>query len=386
MAGLKFPRRYFIVFLTFICTNVCYIERVGFSIAYTAAADAVGVSQSSKGLILSAFFYGYAVSQVPGGWAAQLIGGRRVLLMSFLLWSLTCALFPLDPARATLLASARLLMALHRASSSLQSTPYWHSGCLPMSAPAQSPHHVRHVPCAAAGMLVLPSLVKLRGPQSVFMAEASLGFLWSLLWYRFSTDPSTLDTLKASSAGFLPLSKLKDDSSRRQAAVPPASSVGIPWGKIFLSPAIWAIVVNNFTFHYALYVLMNWLPTYFEQGLEVSLQEMGSSKMLPYLNILLFCLAGLPGPGEGGLRCEPSGRRSEVCGHCHGSVQHGWHTGWDYWRRPHREHPGGGEGGSATGDLSTAAAWRPVFFVPGYLCLFSAAFFLVFSTGERIFD
>ena len=34
---------------------------------------------------------------------------------------------------------------------------------------------------------------------------------------------------------------------------------------LFAHPAVWAIVVNNFTFHYALYVVMNWLPLYFEQ-------------------------------------------------------------------------------------------------------------------------
>ena len=31
------------------------------------------------------------------------------------------------------------------------------------------------------------------------------------------------------------------------------------------SPAVWAIVINNFTFHYAFYVVMNWLPTYFDR-------------------------------------------------------------------------------------------------------------------------
>ncbi|KAI5425921.1 hypothetical protein KIW84_031665 [Lathyrus oleraceus] len=37
---------------------------------------------------------------------------------------------------------------------------------------------------ASVGMLFLPSLVKFKGPRSVFMAEAFLGFAWSLLWKR----------------------------------------------------------------------------------------------------------------------------------------------------------------------------------------------------------
>lgn len=39
----------------------------------------------------------------------------------------------------------------------------------------------------------------------------------------------------------------------------------VPWRRMLLHPAVWAIVVNNYTFHYAFYVVMNWLPTYFEQ-------------------------------------------------------------------------------------------------------------------------
>lgn len=38
-----------------------------------------------------------------------------------------------------------------------------------------------------------------------------------------------------------------------------------PMWRMLSSPAVWAIVVNNFTFHYAFYVVMNWLPTYFDR-------------------------------------------------------------------------------------------------------------------------
>ena len=34
---------------------------------------------------------------------------------------------------------------------------------------------------------------------------------------------------------------------------------------MLMQPAVWAIIINNFTFHYAFYVVMNWLPTYFDK-------------------------------------------------------------------------------------------------------------------------
>lgn len=50
-------------------------------------------------------------------------------------------------------------------------------------------------------------------------------------------------------------------SGERQKGRPSAT----PWKKMMTHTAIWAIIVNNFTFHYAFYVVMNWLPTYFDQ-------------------------------------------------------------------------------------------------------------------------
>ncbi|XP_078430911.1 phosphate transporter 4;6 [Wolffia australiana] len=417
---IKIPRRYVIVLLTFVCTNVCYIERVGFSIAYTAAADAAGVSQASKGLILSAFFYGYAVSQVPGGWAAQLVGGRRVLLFSFLLWSVVCAVFPLNPARPAILASARLLVGVAQGFI----FPSIHTVLSQWVPPHERSRSVSLTMSgmylgAASGMLALPALVKLRGPQSVFMVEASLGGLWTLLWLRFASDAS-------STSHALPLSKLKNEG-------------GIPWRRIFLSPAIWAIIVNNFTFHYALYVLMNWLPTYFEQGLEVSLQDMGWSKMLPFFTMFVFsnvggwiadflitrrlanitktrkllnttgfvaaaaALAVLPAfrSAGGAVACSSVALGLLALGRAGFAVNHldvapryaGVVMGVSNTAGTMAGIVGVGltgailEAAKAAGrEIAGAQAWKPVFYVPGWLCLFSAVFFLIYSTGERIFD
>jgi ACS family sodium-dependent inorganic phosphate cotransporter len=37
-----------------------------------------GWNSSTAGLVQSSFFWGYALSQLPGGWLAKLIGGRFV--------------------------------------------------------------------------------------------------------------------------------------------------------------------------------------------------------------------------------------------------------------------------------------------------------------------
>ncbi|KAI3731800.1 hypothetical protein L1987_62989 [Smallanthus sonchifolius] len=431
------PTRYLIVILTFLCTSVCYIERVGFSIAYTVAADAEGVSQSSKGTILSAFYYGYALSQVPGGWAAQKIGGRRVLLLSFILWSLTCALVPLDPNRVIILITARLLVGVSQGFI----FPSIHTVLAQWVPPHERSRSVSLTTSgmylgAAMGMLLLPSLVKLKGPQSVFLAEAALGGMWSLLWFKFASDPPRSQHPKAAASGFgESLLPVKDGQSQRTKT----DKSQIPWLRIFLSLPIWAIVANNFTFHYALYVLMNWLPTYFELGLKSSLQEMGSSKMVPYLNMFIFsniggviadhmitkrimsvtktrkvlntigflvssvALIAIPyfRTPDGVVLCSSLALGFLALGRAGFAVNHmdiapryaGIVMGVSNTAGTLAGIIGVGltgqllEASKATdSDLSSPDSWRTVFFIPGFLCILSSVVFLLFSTGERIFD
>ncbi|CAN6562029.1 unnamed protein product [Malus baccata var. baccata] len=294
---------------------------------------------------------------------------------------------------------------------------------------------------AAAGMLFLPSLVKYRGPQDVFLAEAALGAMWSLLWFKYASDPPRSEHPKATAAGFgesmLPINgshKLKIENGGSS-----IRSAKIPWKRILLSLPVWAIVVNNFTFHYALYVLMNWLPTYFELGLQLSLQEMGSSKMLPYLNMFIFsniggvvadhlvtkrilsvtrtrkllntigfivaslALMAIPifRTSSGAVLCSSVALGFLALGRAGFAVNHmdiaPRYAGIVMGVSNTAGTLAGIIGVDLTGKLLEAArsvdsslsspeSWRLVFFIPGLLCIFSSLVFLLFSTGERIFD
>ncbi|XP_062025367.1 probable anion transporter 5 [Rosa rugosa] len=418
-----FPKRYMIVTLTFISTCICYIERVGFSIAYTAAADASGISQSNKGTILSTFYYGYACSQIPGGWAAQKFGGRSVLLISFVSWSLTYAFVPLDPKNVKTMVLARLLVGVAQGFM----FPSIHSVLAQWVPQNERSRSVSLTTSgmylgAAAGMLVVPTLVKLTSPQFVFLGEATLGTIWSVLWLNYASEPPI-------------------QLSKQNGAFPNSTrKTKIPWKSIFKSLPIWAIVVNNFTFHYALYVMMNWLPTYFEQGLKLSLQEMGTYKMVPYFNMFMFSNIGgfvadylitkrlmsvtrtrkfLNTLGfmvaSIALMALPKFRTSTAAVICSSFALGFLALGRAGFAVNHMDiaprYAGivmgvsntagtlaGIIGVDLTGklleasrsahdsDLSSPESWTSVFMIPGVLCIFSSIGFLIFSTGERIFD
>ena len=53
-----------IIFTCFLATFIAYVERVGFSIAFTAISQQHDISKAALGGVLSAFYWGYGLSQV----------------------------------------------------------------------------------------------------------------------------------------------------------------------------------------------------------------------------------------------------------------------------------------------------------------------------------
>src|SRR6266568_4250189 len=85
-APLTWPRRYTVVVLFATATALCYIDRVNISIAIIPLALDKGYDAAARGLILSAFFWGYLWPQMIGGWIADRVGGKLVLAVGVALW------------------------------------------------------------------------------------------------------------------------------------------------------------------------------------------------------------------------------------------------------------------------------------------------------------
>jgi dipeptide/tripeptide permease len=62
--------------------------------------------------------------------------------------------------------------------------------------------------------------------------------------------------------------------------------------RLLSTAPVWAIVINNFCFHYIVYVLMAWLPTYFEKALKMDMSQAAFMNQLPYLVMFVFSNVG----------------------------------------------------------------------------------------------
>ena len=81
--------------MAFLGVVVGYTDRVNISVAAVAMKEQLGWSQTEKGLVLSAFFVGYLLFMFASGWLANRFGGKRVLGISVLAWSLFTLATPL---------------------------------------------------------------------------------------------------------------------------------------------------------------------------------------------------------------------------------------------------------------------------------------------------
>lgn len=80
--------RYIVVASAFLMSVLLYLHRYCISIAQTYIQEDLDLSNAQVSWMLSAFFWTYALGQVPSGWLTDRFGSRIMLTLYILLWSL----------------------------------------------------------------------------------------------------------------------------------------------------------------------------------------------------------------------------------------------------------------------------------------------------------
>lgn len=170
--------------------------------------------------------------------------------------------------------------------------------------------HSRYLGSAVA-MVVVPYMTHHLGPQAEFRVSGLLALAWTVMWWKVGSDnkedigdsglddsltqvDEAIDSKKADpnpllsrhESGSTVTNGRRSPPDFENASLTDSGKSIIPWGQLFASSAVWAIIANNFAFHYGTYVLMNWLPTYFGEYIGVPLNDLGGSYKVN--NILTF--------------------------------------------------------------------------------------------------
>jgi MFS transporter, ACS family, solute carrier family 17 (sodium-dependent inorganic phosphate cotransporter), other len=104
--------RWGIVALLFSALFIGYAYRVILSIAIGPISTQYGYTNADKGLVLSAFFIGYCLLQIVGGYLTRRFGGWIVLGCSVFVSSVGVLLTPVAAKSVGTLVAARILTGL----------------------------------------------------------------------------------------------------------------------------------------------------------------------------------------------------------------------------------------------------------------------------------
>ena len=184
---MKFTSVQLLVFSCFVATFVFYVERTGFPIVFTSAAKTIGgkgLDESSKGSVLSSFYWGYASSQVPASWVAHKQGGFYTLAGAFACWSSLCL------AESVVLGVVPLLMLVRVAIGVSQGFVIPSIHCL-LAAAMGKGDKSKAVSFVTSGMylgsstcyLIMPNVVKYFGTGVSLCMLGVAGYAWLLMWF-----------------------------------------------------------------------------------------------------------------------------------------------------------------------------------------------------------
>lgn len=280
------PERVRVVLLCFASMILCNCDRINISVAILPMADHYGWSQTTVGVVQSAFFWGYVLTQIPGGYVADRFGGKHVLAVGVVSWSLMTLLTPVAASSGLgwlLLSRALLGIGEGVAMPAMNNMV---SKWVPNTERSRSLSLVYSGMYLGSviGLWLCPGLIANFGWPSVFYFFGALGFVWWFAWQAGAAQtPEKSETISKRELDYL-----------RRASIPKNDNAleSVPWRKLLSSRATWAIIVAHFCVTWGYFVLLTWLPTYFNKQLGFNLAASSFLSIVPWLAMFLSANIG----------------------------------------------------------------------------------------------
>jgi len=279
----RFGTRHGIVGLCAGAMFISYLDRVLMSVAIVPMATDHGWSDTTKGIVLSAFFSGYLLMQVPSGWLTNRLGGRLMLSVSMFFWSLCVILTPVAAAISfPLLIAVRALMGVGEALTSPSIYYLFGRWLLPLERTRVVAFTMTGLPLGMMfGFTTLGEMSVRFGWAAPFYIWGCVGLLFAVLWFWKVRDrPDTHPKISPWELAAL------------SADVPIEKAGPVPWKRILTKSAVWALVFNHFCSTWTLYLLLSWVPSYFMDVHQIGIAQSGLLSAAPWLSLIIFSNAG----------------------------------------------------------------------------------------------
>ncbi|KAK6960294.1 sialin [Biomphalaria glabrata] len=232
--------------------------------------------ETTQGYILGAFFYGYIVTQVPGGWLASKFGGKNLFGYGVLCTSVLTLITPVAARYSVyLLIAVRVLEGLGEGVTFPAMHAMWGSW-----APVWERSKLAAFTYAGAqlGTVISMPVSGLLcdsdfggGWPSAFYVFGSLGCVWFVAWmFLVHNTPAEHPRISTSEREYI------------ESSVGKREHIKTPWLQILTCPALWGISLAHFTNNWCYYTLLTCLPAYMSNILRFNLKENGLLSAMPY--------------------------------------------------------------------------------------------------------
>ncbi len=266
LSTVSIRRRWKIIGLLFAASTINYLDRASLSLALPTISGELNLDATSKGLLLSAFFWSYCLMQVPVGLCVDRFPIRWFYAAMFALWSLACGFTGLASSLGVFI-GLRIILGVGE-------SIYFPGGTKTVSllfAPKD-----RGLPSGlfdsgtrvglVLGGVLIPWLIISFGWRMMFMVLGFASLAWLIPWLLIV--PSQLSPAGVSTPTGKPVA---DDFPRSGFRLPA------------FNRNLLGICLGFFCFDYFVYLLLTWLPDYLVQVRHLTIMKAGAYSAMPYL-------------------------------------------------------------------------------------------------------
>ena len=278
-----------LVLMTVLAVYICMLDRIAISIAIIPMAEENGWSPTIQGAVMSAFFLGYVTLQIPAGYLSDRFGGKWVLGLGVLFWSLFTLLTPASAALGiSILLACRFLMGVAEA----VTWPSIYSLYSRWVHPDRRASAVGLMNSGISGgsviaLICTPWLISVWSWQGAFYLYGLLGILWFAIWAPIARSRPAVETdWDASEAALANPKSLQDENQAETLSQPVYPRLTVRG--MLRSRAVWAIAIAHICINWSLYLVLSWFPTFVNRELGADLQLAGFLALAPTLVSLIM--------------------------------------------------------------------------------------------------
>ena len=253
-----------------------YFDRINLSVAGPQLQTAFHLSSAQLGLLFSAFFWSYAMLQIPTGLLLDRFGVTRIGRIGAFLWGMASIMTALAGGFAGIFA-ARVLLGIAEAPgfpANAKATGYWfprkeRALATALFDAAAKFSNVIGVPAVALAVVWL-------GWRWGFAVTAALSLAYFVAFYVFYRDPSADRKLSAAEREYI-----------RAGGATPEGTGGtgsLAMLKYLLrNRKVWGLTIGFGAYGYSFYLFLTWLPAYLVQSMHMSILKSASFAAIPWV-------------------------------------------------------------------------------------------------------